>query len=114
MKASRYEQMDRIEALLTEPMEIAHIAKAAGLSYSPTRDYLGALHADRRIHICGWRQVNAHSHARQYIAGSGEDAPKPACIKKKKGDRFEQRIVRDWKRNAKRDPLTAALFGGAA
>lgn len=107
------ERMRQVERILTKPMSSYEVANITGFAKPSVRTYLSELYDIGRIHIGGWR-ICKTVMTKLYLAGKGEDAPKP--IRGGKSDDDEAQI---FKRpptvvHIQRDPLVAALFGEAA
>lgn len=111
VRSEKCKRMLQVERLLTKPMSSYEVADVTGFAKPSVRTYLRELHDIGRVHIGGWR-VGGKVMTKLYLAGEGEDAPKPAnCKDGEDEDEIFKRgpiVVRIC-----RDPLVAALFGEA-
>lgn len=118
---------DIIDYIRDEPKTIRQISNELSLPYSSVRRYVFALHLRKLVHIDVWVD-NGSRYAAAFLAGEGEDCPKPdrkfmrvrqarkyiqvrpAPVDDDAGDRVRApaapAVV-----DVQRDPLTAALFG---
>ena len=92
--------MDRIVATLARYGQLTYreIAQFSGLSPNTvkTSGFLGALIAQERIHISGWRRSSHGPLSPVYAGGPGAAAPKPAALTRAQKDsrrRSRQRIA---------------------
>lgn len=104
-----------------ELMKIVHCTRRAA------QRILQELHGEGLVHIAGWMQAGASYRWRpQYVWGEGEDLPPPPLTGRDSTRRvqdyrakmsvedkaFADARRRQKRRVIKRDPLTAAFFGG--
>lgn len=103
------ERLNQLVELLAKPMDPIQLARAAGLAENTTSTYVRALLGEkpRRVHIDDWRRNPRGAPTPILQAGDESDAPRP----RKLTPAERMRTSRERARPARRDPLTAALFG---
>lgn len=112
-KDIKRERKQKIERLLTKPMSCYEVVQITGYPSPSVHTYMEELHAEERTHIAEWR-VGVRSMTKLYLAGPGEDAPKPERFKIDKEAEEELFKRPPTVVKVQRDPLVAAFFGEAA
>ncbi|HEY8606615.1 MAG TPA: winged helix-turn-helix domain-containing protein [Noviherbaspirillum sp.] len=106
---ARDRRLQQLEAILVRDMSYAEAAAALGISESTTRHYLDRLRDVGRVYVSGWRRSKTSS-VRLFRAGHSEDVPRPDLVEL---DDDAEPPRAPTVVDVRRDPLVAALFGGA-
>jgi len=125
-KKASIARLEKLLALLAKPMTALELGEAMSADKRTINACIRELRSGDvlRVYIAGWRQNCPGSPSPIYAAGPGPDKRKPRALTDRQ--KYKRRIaknpeaaIRSMQRKRlaglrlERDPLTAALFGGA-